>query len=142
MPLAGNLPKRVLCLAYTPSKPAGAAQSGVNERSSTSLPRWASGKACPAKAAPTTTLWRKIFSAASNADWFTCAGMTPAVVLKRIFSPRSRPFTIRCARIPRWTGCHRALLNCGCVMPLPPDREILSITAIHSVFLRFLLSIF
>ena len=32
MPLAGNLPKRVLCLAYTPSKPAGTAQPGVNER--------------------------------------------------------------------------------------------------------------
>lgn len=32
MPLAGNLPKRVLCLAYTPSKPAGTAQSGVSER--------------------------------------------------------------------------------------------------------------
>jgi len=32
MPLAGNLPKRVLCLVYTPSKPVGTAQSGVNER--------------------------------------------------------------------------------------------------------------
>jgi len=32
MPLARNLPKRVLCLADTPSKPAGTAQSGVDER--------------------------------------------------------------------------------------------------------------
>ena len=85
------------------------------------LPRWASGKACPAKATPTTTLWRRTFSAASNVNWFPCANMTPAVLLKRIFSPISRPFTTRCARIPPLTGSHRALLNCGCVMPLSPD---------------------
>ena len=85
------------------------------------LPRWASGKACPAKATPTTTLWRRTFSAVSNVNWSTCANMTPAVLLKRIFSPISRPFTIRCARIPPLTGSHRALLNCGCVMPLSPD---------------------
>ena len=87
----------------------------------TGLPRWAFGKACPAKATPTTTLWRKTFSAVSNVNWFTCTGMTPAVLLKRIFLPISRPFTIRCARIPPLTGSHRALLNCGCVMPLSPD---------------------
>jgi len=87
----------------------------------TGLPRWAFGKACPAKATPTTTLWRKTFSAVSNVNWFTCAGMTPAVLLKRIFSPILKPFTIPCARIPRLDGFHRALLNYGCVMPLLPD---------------------
>lgn len=87
----------------------------------TGLPRWASGKACPAKATLTTTLWQRTFSAASNVNWFTCTAMTPAVLLKRIFLPISRPFTIRCARIPPLTGSHRALLNCGCVMPLSPD---------------------
>lgn len=85
------------------------------------LPRWASGKACPAKATLTTTLWRRTFSAASSANWFTCAGMTPAGLLKRIFLPISRPFTIRCTRILPLAGSHRALLNCGCVMPLSPD---------------------
>ena len=85
------------------------------------LPCWASGKACPAKATLTTTLWRRTFSAASSANWFTCAGMTPAGLLKRIFLPISRPFTIRCTRILPLAGSHRALLNCGCVMPLSPD---------------------
>ena len=89
--------------------------------SATGLPRWASGKACPARVTLTTTLWRRTFSAVSSVNWFTCANMTPAVLLKRIFSPISRPFTIRCARIPPLTGSHRALLNRGCVMPLSPD---------------------
>ena len=85
------------------------------------LPRWASGKACPTKATPTITPWRRTFSAASNLNGSTCANMAPAVLLKRIFSPILRPFTIRCARILPLTGSHRALLNCACVMPLPPD---------------------
>lgn len=41
------------------------------------LPCWSSGKACSAKATLTTTLWRRTFSAASSANWFTCAGMPP-----------------------------------------------------------------
>ena len=51
----------------------------------------------------------------------TCANMAPAVLLKRVFSPILKPFTIPCARIPRLDGFHRALLNCACAMPLPPD---------------------
>ena len=108
----------------------------------TGLPRWASGKACPAKASPKPTLWRKTFSAASSANWFTCAGMTPAVLLKRIFSPISRPFTIRCARTPPLAGSHRALLNCACVMPLLPDLRDFTYYCDSFRFSRFLLSIF
>ncbi len=61
------------------------------------------------------------FFSCPNVNWFTCAGMTPAVLLKRIFFPILKSFTIPCAPIPRLDGFHRALLNCGCVMPLPPD---------------------
>ena len=46
------------------------------------LPRWASGKACPTKATPTITLWRRTFSAVSNVNGFTCANMAPAVLLR------------------------------------------------------------
>ena len=106
------------------------------------LPRWASGKACPAKATPTITLWRKTFSAVSNVNGSTCANMAPAVLLKRIFSPISRPFTIRCARILPLTGSHRALLNCACVMPLPPDLRDFTYYCDSFRFSRLLLSIF
>ena len=65
-----------------------------------------------------------------------------AGLLKRIFSPISRPFTICCARILPLTGSLRSLLNCVCVIQLLLKPKDLPHFCDLFHFLRFLLSIF
>ena len=108
----------------------------------TGLPRWASVKACSTKASPMTTPWPRTFSAAPNVSSFICVGMSQAGLLKRIFSPISRPFTICCARILPLTGSLRSLLNCVCVIQLLLKPKDLPHFCDLFHFLRFLLSIF
>ena len=108
----------------------------------TGLPRWASVKACSTKASPMTTPWPRTFSAAPNVSSFICVGMFQAGLLKRIFSPISRPLTICCARILPLTGSLRSLLNCVCVIQLLLKPKDLPHFCDLFHFLRFLLSIF
>ena len=87
-----------------------------------------------------TTPWPKTSSAASSASASICAISPQGHMPWQTSSLISRPFTIRCARIPLLAGVLRMPSRVSCLSIPPPDCDTTRYPAFLSVFSSFLLS--